>query len=37
MYGFSKDLVLLALMRTHYDGKEYIQNYDEYLRIIGVK
>lgn len=35
MYDFSLDSVLLVLSNTHYDGKEYIRNYDEYLRIIG--
>ena len=36
MYDFSSDSVLLALASTHYDGKEYIRNYDEYLEIMGV-
>lgn len=31
MYDFSPDSVLLVLASTHYDGKEYIRNYDEYL------
>lgn len=30
MYDFSPDSVLLVLASTHYDGKEYIRNYDEY-------
>ena len=34
MYDFSKDSVLLVLASTHYDGKEYIRNYEEYLRIV---
>lgn len=34
MYGFTSDSVLLVLASTHYDGKEYIRNYDEYLRIM---
>lgn len=33
MYDFSSDSVLLVLASTHYDGKEYIRNYDEYLKI----
>lgn len=33
MYDFSTDSVLLVLASTHYDGKEYIRNYDEYLSI----
>lgn len=37
MYDFSEDSVLLVLASTHYDGKEYIRNYDEYLRIMGIK
>ena len=32
MYDFSSDSVLLVLASTHYDGKEYIRNYDEYLK-----
>ena len=34
MYDFSSDSVLLVLASTHYDGKEYIRNYDEYLEIM---
>ena len=34
MYDFSGDSVLLVLASTHYDGKEYIRNYEEYLKII---
>ena len=34
MYDFSADSVLLVLASTHYDGKEYIRNYDEYLKIV---
>ena len=37
MYDFSPDSVLLVLASTHYDGKEYIRDYDEYLKIMGVK
>lgn len=37
MYDFSKDSVLLVLASTHYDGTEYIRDYEEYLRIIGIK
>lgn len=32
MYDFSPDSVLLVLASTHYDGSEYIRDYDEYLR-----
>ncbi len=37
MYDFSSDSVLLVLASTHYDGNEYIRDYDEYLKIMGVK
>ncbi|MCH5342454.1 MAG: WxcM-like domain-containing protein [Acetatifactor sp.] len=37
MYGFSSDSVLLVLASTHYDDKEYIRNYDEYLKEMGIK
>ena len=37
MYDFSSDSVLLVLASTHYDGKEYIRNYDEYLKIMRNK
>lgn len=36
MYDFSADSVLLVLASTHYDGNEYIRDYDEYLKEIGV-
>lgn len=32
MYDFSMDSVLLVLANTHYNSKEYIRNYDEYLK-----
>lgn len=34
MYDFSSDSVLLVLASTHYDGREYIRNYDEYKSIM---
>ena len=37
MYDFSQDSVLLVLASTHYDEKEYIRDYDEYLNIIQSK
>lgn len=37
MYEFSEDSVLLVIANTHYDGKEYIRDYNEYLKIMGVK
>ena len=33
MYDFSPDSVLLVLASTHYDGSEYIRNYDDYLNM----
>ena len=35
MYDFSSDSVLLVLASTHYDGGEYIRDYNDYLNIIG--
>lgn len=32
MYDFSQDSVLLVLASTHYDGSEYIRDYEEYLK-----
>lgn len=32
MYDFSPDSVLLVLASEHYDGEEYIRDYDEYLK-----
>jgi len=37
MYEFSKDSVLLVLTNTHYNGDEYIRDYDEYLKELGIK
>lgn len=34
MYDFSTDSVLLVLASTHYDDKEYIRDYDEYMSIM---
>lgn len=31
MYDFSEDSVLLVLASTHYDGKEYIRKYEDYI------
>lgn len=30
MYDFSEDSILLVLASEHYDGEEYIRNYDDY-------
>lgn len=35
MYDFSADSVLLVLASEHYDGHEYIRNYDDYMREMG--
>ena len=32
MYDFSEDAILLVLASTHYDEKEYIRDYEEYLK-----
>lgn len=37
MYDFSGDSVLLVLASTHYDGSEYIRDYNEYLEALGKK
>lgn len=34
MYDFSEDSVLLVLSDEHYDGNEYIRNYEEYIKFI---
>lgn len=34
MYDFSPDSVLLCLASEHYDGSEYIRDYEEYLSLI---
>lgn len=34
MYDFSPDSVLLCLASEHYDGAEYIRDYNEYLSLI---
>lgn len=36
MYDFSSDSVLLVLASTHYDGSEYIRNYDDYVKEMGI-
>lgn len=35
MYDFSADSVLLVLASTHYNGNEYIRDYEEYEKIMG--
>ena len=36
MYDFSEDSILLVLASTHYDGGEYIRNYEDYKKEMGV-
>lgn len=36
MYDFSPDSVLIVLANTHYDGSEYIRDYDEYIKELGI-
>lgn len=36
MYEFSADSVLMVLADTHYNEKEYIRDFDDYLKEIGV-
>lgn len=35
MYEFSSDSVLLVLASTHYDGSEYIRDYEEYKSLMA--
>lgn len=35
MYEFSEDSVLLVLASTHYNGEEYIRDYDEFVSIVN--
>lgn len=35
MYDFSADSVLVVLANTHYDGHEYIRDYDEFIKEVG--
>lgn len=35
MYDFSEDSVLLCLASEHYDGEEYIRDYDEFVKYIN--
>ncbi|MEH2957665.1 FdtA/QdtA family cupin domain-containing protein [Candidatus Merdisoma sp. JLR.KK006] len=37
MYDFSSESVLLVLASTHYNDKEYIRDYDEYLKEMGIR
>ena len=35
MYDFSKDAVLLCISSEHYDEKEYIRDYNEFVREVS--
>jgi len=37
MYDFSEDSLLLVLSDEHYDGNEYVRNYDEFIREVGIR
>ncbi len=37
MYDFSPDSILLVLCSEHYDGSEYIRDYDAYLKEMQAK
>ena len=37
MYDFSPDSVLLVLASTHYDGAEYIRDFDQYRQIMSAR
>ena len=37
MYDFSEDSILLVLASTHYNGQEYIRDYDEYKKEMGAE
>ena len=36
MFDFSSDSVLLVLASTHYNGSEYIRDYNEYISSVGL-
>lgn len=35
MYDFSDDSILLVLASEHYDGQEYIRDYDAFIKEVG--
>ena len=37
MYDFSPDAVLMVLASDFYDERDYIRNYDEFLKFVGRK
>lgn len=36
MHDFTDDCVLLVLASEHYDEVDYIRNYDDFLKVVGV-
>lgn len=34
MYDFSRDCVLMVLADSYFDDKDYIRNYDDFLKIV---
>jgi len=36
MYGFSSDCVLMVLASEHYDTEDYIWDYQEFLKFVGI-
>lgn len=36
-YKYSRDAVLLVFASEHYDAADYVRNYDDYLRLRGVR
>ncbi|GAA0789303.1 FdtA/QdtA family cupin domain-containing protein [Marinobacterium sediminicola] len=36
MHDFTPDCVLLVLASEHYDEADYIRNYDDFLKVVGV-
>lgn len=37
MFDFSEDAVLMVLASNYYDESDYIRDYDEFLKYVGVK
>lgn len=35
MFDFSSDCVLMVLADKHYDEKDYVRSYDDFLKLIG--
>lgn len=36
MHDFSADCVLLVLASEHYDESDYIRNYNDFLKVVGI-